>query len=241
MASTHNRRYRAPRYGDPRPRRTPERIVYQTQGLIIPGSGNPFDQPSTCAFLPSSLALRARGVSADGVSHSSRRPTRGLALNGSLDPTQPTWSTNLQGEHIETIDAFSKCDNVLAYNVGNEVLPPGATTAVARDIKAYISSLSTPFSPLTLLVLSRCRPSPPPPTVSFSWLICILILRSPGTSISSALVEYTGIDGTSDFRDAVEDYLSRDPSGANNRATSIDLFELNKWCVGFFILELGES
>ncbi|KAF8173372.1 hypothetical protein K438DRAFT_1980920 [Mycena galopus ATCC 62051] len=91
-----------------------------------------------------------------------------------IDATQPMWSTNLPDENIKTINAFSKYDNVLAYNVGNEVLTSGATNAApfikaaTRDIKAYLAFTS-----------------------------------------SSALVEYTDIDSTSDFRDAVADYLSR--------------------------------
>ncbi|KAJ7120381.1 hypothetical protein C8R44DRAFT_982145 [Mycena epipterygia] len=51
--------------------------------------------------------------------------------------------------YIKTINAFSKYDNVLAYNVGNEVLTNGATNAApflkaaARDIKAYLTSISS--------------------------------------------------------------------------------------------------
>ena len=53
--------------------------------------------------------------------------------------------TNLQDLYIETIEAFSKYDNVLAYNVGNEVVTAANETgiapfikAAARDIKAYL-------------------------------------------------------------------------------------------------------
>ena len=67
-----------------------------------------------------------------------------LPLNGSLDRTSPSWSTNLLDQYIATIDAFSKYDNVLAYNVGNEVVLGNGTDstpyikAAARDIKAYL-------------------------------------------------------------------------------------------------------
>ena len=67
-----------------------------------------------------------------------------LPLNGSIDRTVPTWSTNLLDEYIATIDAFSKYDNVLAYNVGNEVVLQDNTQvspyvkAAARDVKAYL-------------------------------------------------------------------------------------------------------
>lgn len=47
--------------------------------------------------------------------------------------------------YIGTIDAFAKYDNVLAYNVGNEVvINPNGTAALtfvkaaARDTKAYL-------------------------------------------------------------------------------------------------------
>ncbi|KAJ6474326.1 Glucanosyltransferase-domain-containing protein [Mycena sanguinolenta] len=72
-----------------------------------------------------------------------------LPLNGSIDTTLPTWSTNLLDPYIKTINVFSKYDNVLAYNVGNEVLTASTTNAVpfikaaARDIKAYLTSISS--------------------------------------------------------------------------------------------------
>jgi hypothetical protein len=66
-------------------------------------------------------------------------------LNGSINARNPTWSSNLLNQYITTIDAFSKYDNVLAYNVGNEVITAlnatGATPfikAAARDTKAYL-------------------------------------------------------------------------------------------------------
>jgi hypothetical protein len=67
-----------------------------------------------------------------------------LPLNGSIDRVSPSWSTNLLNQYIATIDAFSKYDNVLAYNVGNEVVLQDGTgiapfvKAAARDIRAYL-------------------------------------------------------------------------------------------------------
>lgn len=67
-----------------------------------------------------------------------------LPLNGSIDRTSPSWSTNLLDQYIKTIDTFSKYNNVLAYNVGNEVVVANSTAvapyvkAAARDIKAYL-------------------------------------------------------------------------------------------------------
>lgn len=68
-----------------------------------------------------------------------------LPLTGSIDRQTPAWSTNLLDIYISTIDAFSKYDNVLAYNVGNEVVTAANGTAAAafikaagRDVKAYL-------------------------------------------------------------------------------------------------------
>ncbi|KAJ7169454.1 1,3-beta-glucanosyltransferase [Mycena filopes] len=72
-----------------------------------------------------------------------------LPLNGSIDRNSPAWSTNLQDEYLGTVAAFAKYDNVLAYNVGNEVMLNNATDpapfvkAAARDIKAYLASISS--------------------------------------------------------------------------------------------------
>ncbi|EIM92490.1 uncharacterized protein STEHIDRAFT_117496 [Stereum hirsutum FP-91666 SS1] len=72
-----------------------------------------------------------------------------LPLTGSISRTSPAWTTDLLDEYIETINTFSKYDNVLAYNVGNEVVSglneSAAITfvkAAARDVKAYLSSKS---------------------------------------------------------------------------------------------------
>ena len=69
-----------------------------------------------------------------------------LPVNGSIDRASPAWTNNLLDSYIATIDAFSKYDNVLAYNVGNEVVIAANGTdaaafikAAARDTKAYLS------------------------------------------------------------------------------------------------------
>jgi len=120
-----------------------------------------------------------------------------LPLNGSIDRIVPSWSTNLLDQYIKTIDVFSKYDNVLAFNVGNEVVINNGTAvapyvkAGARDIKAYLHSKS-----------------------------------------SSVLVGYAAINGASNFRDPLANYLSCDLSGGNKDSTAIDLYGLNdySWC-----------
>ncbi|WVQ81620.1 hypothetical protein IAT38_003744 [Cryptococcus sp. DSM 104549] len=73
-----------------------------------------------------------------------------LPLNGSIDRSSPSWSTNLLNEYIRTIDAFKGYDNVLGYNVGNEVINTATNTnaapyvkAAARDVKAYLKSIGS--------------------------------------------------------------------------------------------------
>lgn len=72
-----------------------------------------------------------------------------LALpgNSSINRAEPVWDTALQTVYLETIDAFSKYDNVLAYSVANELVTQSNLTAAAtflkaavRDTKAYLKS-----------------------------------------------------------------------------------------------------
>jgi len=72
-----------------------------------------------------------------------------LPRNGSIDRSAPTWSTSLFHSYTRTIDAFAKYDNMLIYNVGNEVVARANQTLLApfikaagRDIKAYLKSKS---------------------------------------------------------------------------------------------------
>lgn len=70
-----------------------------------------------------------------------------LPLNGSIDRASPAWTTNLLDAYVTTIDAFLKYDNILAFNIGNEVVNLPSNTdaapfvkAAARDTKAYLRS-----------------------------------------------------------------------------------------------------
>ncbi|KAJ6585855.1 glycoside hydrolase family 72 protein [Mycena capillaripes] len=150
-------------------------IAYQTQGIVIPGPNNPLNQPSTfvdqladsagCTRdLPFLQKLGVNAIRAYSVDSSLNHDAcmsalsgagiyvildLTLPLNGSIDTTVPAWGVNILDQYINTINVFSKYDNVLAYNIGNEVLTNGATNAApflkaaARDIKAYLTSISS--------------------------------------------------------------------------------------------------
>jgi hypothetical protein len=73
-----------------------------------------------------------------------------LPLNGSINRAAPAWTSDLLDLYIHTIDTFLKYDNVLAFNVGNEVINLDTNTnvgpfikAAARDTKAYLKSKSS--------------------------------------------------------------------------------------------------
>ncbi|KAJ7773845.1 1,3-beta-glucanosyltransferase [Mycena metata] len=195
-------------------------IGYQTQGIIVSGPDNPYNQPSTfvdnladsagCARdLPylhklgvNAIRVYSANSSLDHDACMSALSAAGiyvildltLPLNGSIDTTLPAWSTNTLDQFLRTIDTFEKYDNILAYNVGNEVVSPSATqaapfiVAAARDIRAYLNSIS-----------------------------------------SSALVGYAAIDGSSTFVDDFADYLACDHGSGGG---ALDLFGLNnyEWC-----------
>ncbi|KZP31179.1 carbohydrate-binding module family 43 protein [Athelia psychrophila] len=199
-------------------------VAYQEQGTVISSAANAFGEPSSfidplsngtaCQRdLPFLQQLKVNTIRAYSVNSSLNHDDcmqlfsnagiytiidLTLPVNGSIDRASPSWSTNLLNLYTDTIDAFAKYDNVLAYNVGNEVVIQSNGTdvaayvkAAARDIKAYLTSKS-----------------------------------------SSALVGYASIDGTSDFKDPLANYLSCDPSNGNSGSTSIDLYGLNnyEWC-----------
>ncbi|KAF8209769.1 hypothetical protein K438DRAFT_1960002 [Mycena galopus ATCC 62051] len=264
------------------------RRMLMSSGLIIPD--NPLDQPSTCASLLFFSGLRARGVSADGVPHSGRRPTRGhgrlhatcLFCNSSastpftVDSTLNVHTTTLALPHsaariyvildparrrgavlsspipipirthvhynvwyIKTIDAFSKYDNVLPYNVGNKVLAPPTPCplskpppAISRPICALFSFCSL-HSTITFISLPlHCtfspdpsRPVPLPSFLSPSHLFFAFADLSAPPSPPPPSSDTLTSTARPTF--AMADYLSSDPSGAKSGATSIDLLGLN--------------
>ncbi|KAJ7205328.1 Glucanosyltransferase-domain-containing protein [Mycena haematopus] len=138
-------------------------IAYQTQGLVVSGPDNPLNQPSTfvdnladsdaCARdIPILQQLGVNSIRAYSANSSLNHDSCMQALstlNGSIDTTLPAWSTNTLDQYLRTIDAFEKYDNILAYNIGNEVITPSATqaapfiVAAARDIRAYLTSISS--------------------------------------------------------------------------------------------------
>ncbi|KAL1410950.1 1,3-beta-glucanosyltransferase [Vanrija albida] len=73
-----------------------------------------------------------------------------LPLNGSIDRSSPSWTTNLLNEYTRTINVFNKYPNILAYNIGNEVINTVNNSnaapfvkAAARDTKAYLNSINS--------------------------------------------------------------------------------------------------
>jgi len=147
-------------------------IAYQNQGTIIPSANNAFEEPSSFTDplvvesacqrdLPFLQQLGVNVIRVYSVNSSLNHDScmslfsqagiytiidLALPLNGSIDRLSPTWSTNLLDQYIATINTFEKYDNVLAYNVGNEVIIQNTTNvspyvkAAARDTKAYLLS-----------------------------------------------------------------------------------------------------
>ncbi|KAG6866022.1 hypothetical protein C0991_009430 [Blastosporella zonata] len=150
-------------------------IAYQEQGIVVQSADNNFGEPSSFIdplALPDACArdlpyLQKLGVNAirvysvnSSLNHDACMSTfsnagiytiidLSLPLNGSIDRNVPSWTTNLLDQYITTIDVFSKYDNVLVYNVGNEAVVSNTTfvapyvKAAARDVKAYLKSQSS--------------------------------------------------------------------------------------------------
>jgi len=198
-------------------------IAYQEQGDVEVSPDNPFGEPSTfidplaipdacnrdLPFLQDLGVNTIRVYSVDStLNHDDCMKAfsdagiytiidLSLPLNGSIDRLVPSWSTNVLNQYIRTVDTFSKYDNVLAYNIGNEVVTGDSTDAApfvkaaARDTKAY--------------------------------------LKSKGIN---TLIGYAAINGASEFRSTLADYLSCDSDGSGDDSTAIDIYGLNdySWC-----------
>ncbi|KAF8155936.1 glycoside hydrolase family 72 protein [Crassisporium funariophilum] len=150
-------------------------IAYQEQGVVIHSDDNNFGEPSTFVDplalgdackrdLPFLQELGVNAIRVYSVNSSLNHDVcmnlfsqagiytiidLSLPLNGSIDRLAPSWGTNILNQYITTIDVFSKYDNVLAYNIGNEVVLGDSTAvapyvkAAARDTKAYLKSKSS--------------------------------------------------------------------------------------------------
>ncbi|CAE6471303.1 unnamed protein product [Rhizoctonia solani] len=154
-----------------------------------------------------------------------------LPLNGSINRAAPSWTTNLQGLYTNTIDAFAKYNNVLSYNVANEVINLANNThtapfikAAARDIKAYLKSKgSSALVGYSTVDASAIRDN----------VIQYLTCDKEETSVDvcvlcrfSLLVGYSTVDASA-IRDNVIQYLTCD-----KEETSVDIVGLNtyRWC-----------
>jgi hypothetical protein len=151
-------------------------IAYQEQGVVVAAATNAFGEPSTfidplangtaCARdIPYLQQLGVNTIRVYSVDSTQNHDAcmqalssagiytiidLSLPVNGSIDRASPSWTTNLLNVYIQSIEAFSKYDNVLAYNIGNEVvIAPNGTAAgafikaAARDTKAYLASISS--------------------------------------------------------------------------------------------------
>ncbi|KAG6844272.1 hypothetical protein H0H87_008220 [Tephrocybe sp. NHM501043] len=150
-------------------------IAYQEQGIVVQSDDNNFGEPSSFIdplALPDACArdlpfLQELGVNAirvysvnSSLNHDACMTAfsnagiytiidLALPLNGSIDRLVPSWTTSLLDQYLTTIDVFSKYDNVLAFNIGNEVVVNNGTAvapyvkSAARDVKAYLKSKSS--------------------------------------------------------------------------------------------------
>ncbi|TFK21138.1 1,3-beta-glucanosyltransferase [Coprinopsis marcescibilis] len=152
-------------------------IGYQPQGEVLEADDNHFNEPGTfidpladaegCARdLPNLQAANVNTVRVYSVDSSLNHDEcmrllseadihvildLSLPVIASIDRTVPSWSTNIMNTYLATIEVFDKYDNILAYNIGNEVLDNIETSipalpylkAATRDIKAYLRSIGS--------------------------------------------------------------------------------------------------
>ncbi|KIM61937.1 carbohydrate-binding module family 43 protein [Scleroderma citrinum Foug A] len=151
-------------------------VAYQEQGAVIASASNSFLEPSTyidpladgsaCQRdLPYLQQLGVNTIRVYSVDYTQNHDTcmqlfsnagiytiidLSLPVNGSIDRNSPSWTTNLLDLYLDTINTFTKYNNVLGYNVGNEVvIQPNGTAAAtfvkaaARDVRAYLNSIQS--------------------------------------------------------------------------------------------------
>ncbi|CAK5281101.1 unnamed protein product [Mycena citricolor] len=123
-------------------------VAYQTQGVFTVSPSNPLGAPTTFVDQLANSAgctrdlpfLQQLGVNA----------IRAYSVDSTLDHDSCMNALSAAGiYYIDTINVFSKYDNILAYNIGNEVVTASATAAApflkaaARDTKAYLASIGS--------------------------------------------------------------------------------------------------
>lgn len=87
-----------------------------------------------------------------------------LPLNGSIDRASPTWSTNLLDAYITTIDRFLPYENILAFNIGNEVINlPTNTDAARKSPPPAFPSITNPPRSIRQGRRTRYQILPPQP------------------------------------------------------------------------------
>lgn len=74
-----------------------------------------------------------------------------LPEGGSINRAAPTWDVNLLTTYIKQIDNLRKFPNILAFNIGNEIVTNNDNSAAgpfikaaARDVKLYLQSVKSP-------------------------------------------------------------------------------------------------
>lgn len=134
-----------------------------------------------------------------------------LPLNGSIDRASPSWTTNLLDLYIGTIEVFSKYDNVLAYNIGNEVANSNVTTVVAPFVKAAARDVKGMFSGVSSIRVRILLTTNHPNLVAY--------LKSKSLP---QLVGYAAVDAPDTWRLPLANYLS-----CGSDAEAIDIYGLN--------------
>lgn len=73
-----------------------------------------------------------------------------LPLNGSINRAAPSWNIALLDQYLSILDNLLPYNNLLAVNIGNEVVTQTSNSdsaayvkAAARDIKAYLNAKSS--------------------------------------------------------------------------------------------------